>query len=175
MKEFEFTLKFALNPESVDVDDSLELLAACGCDDAIAGVGQKGRFAVSFLREADSAEEAVLSGITDVRCALPDAELIEASPDFVGLTDVADLLSVSRQNVRKLIFGRDAPAPKPIHEGRPTIWHLAKVLHWLRLEKDYTIDDELLALAETNMQVNLVVTQRDADAACQREILARLA
>ena len=49
------------------------------------------------------------------------------------------------------------------------------MLQWLRQEKDYTIDDDLLALAETNMQVNLFVTQRDADAASQREILARLA
>jgi hypothetical protein len=175
VKEYEFTLKFALASESIDVDDSLELLAQCGCDDAIVGIGQKGRLALSFMRQADSAEDAVLSGITDVRCAIPDADLIEASPDFVGLTDVADLLSVSRQNVRKLIFGCDAPAPKPIHEGRPTIWHLANVLQWLRQEKDYTVDEDLLALAKTNMQVNLVVTQRDADASSQKQILARLA
>jgi len=172
VKEYEFTLKFALDPGGVDIDDSLELLADCGCDDAI--IGLKGRLAVSFLREADSAEEAVLSAISDVRCALADAELIEASPDFVGLTDVADLLSVSRQNVRKLILGCDTPAPKPIHEGRPTIWHLAKVLEWLRHEKDYAVDDDLLALAETTMQVNLAVTQRDAVGASQERIRARL-
>jgi len=174
VKEYEFTLKFALGSDNVDIDDSLELLAGCGCDDAIVGVGQKGRLALSFLREADSAGEAVLGGITDVRCALPHAELIEASPDFVGLTDIADMLGVSRQNVRKLIFGSDAVAPTPIHEGRPTLWHLSKVLHWLRHEKNYSVDNELLALAETTMQVNLAVTQRDADAASQRRILARL-
>ena len=175
MKEYEFTLKFALGSDNVDIDDSLELLAGCGCDDAIVGIGQKGRLALSFLREADSANDAVLGGITDVRCALPQADLLEASPDLVGLTDVADLLGVSRQNVRKLVFGSDAPAPQPIYEGRPTIWHLAKVLRWLVQEKDYGVDAELLALAETTMQVNLAVTQRDADAASQRQILARLA
>ena len=175
MKTYEFTLKFALSSDDADIDDALELLAHCGCDDAIAGIGRKGRVALSFLREHDSPEGAVLSGITDVRCALPHAELIEASPDFVGLTDIGDLLNVSRQNVRKLVFSSDAPAPQPIHEGRPTIWHLAKVLGWLRREKDYAVDDDLLALAETTMQVNLAVTQRDADAASQREILARLA
>jgi hypothetical protein len=174
VKEYEFTLKFALDPEGVDIDDSLELLADCGCDDAIVGIGQKGRLALAFLRAAASPDDAILSGITDVRCALPHAELIEATPDFVGLTDVADLLSVSRQNVRKLIFGCDTPAPKPIHEGRPTIWHLAKVLEWLRREKVYAVDDDLLALAETTMQVNLAVTQRDAVGASQEQIRARL-
>jgi predicted DNA-binding transcriptional regulator AlpA len=175
VKEYEFTLKFALNAGSVDVDDWLELLAECGCDDAIVGVGRKGRLALSFARTASSAEEAVLSGITDVRRALPHAQLIEASPDFVGLTEVGELLGVSRQNVRKLIFDSDAPLPTPIHEGRPTIWHLAKVLHWLRREKGYSVDDELVALAETTLQVNVAVTQRDADAASQRQILTRLA
>ncbi len=33
---------------------------------------------------------------------------------YVGLTDVAALLGVTRQNVRKLMLGCDAPAPSPV-------------------------------------------------------------
>ena len=175
MKEYEFALKFALPSADVDVDDCIERLGGCGCDDAIVGLGQKGQIALRFIREADSAEEAVLGGISDVRCAIPEAELVEASPDFVGVSDVADLLGVSRQNVRKLIVNCKSPGPVPVHEARPTIWHLAKLLLWLRVEKGYAIDDDLVAVAETNMQVNLAVTQKDADASSQRQILARLA
>ncbi|HJW74786.1 MAG TPA: hypothetical protein VJ787_03835, partial [Thermoleophilia bacterium] len=149
-------------------------LGAAGCEDAAVGIGQKGRISLSFIRRADSAGEAVLSGIANVRRALPEAALIEASPDFVGLTDVAEVLHVSRQNVRKLILDCKAPAPAPVHEGRPTIWHLAKVLDWLRDHKGYCVDEELAALARTNMQVNLAIDQRDADASSQREILALL-
>jgi hypothetical protein len=39
----------------------------------------------------------------------PGAELVEASPDFVGLTDVADLVGCSRQNIRKLMLTHSAP------------------------------------------------------------------
>jgi len=92
-------------------------------------------------------------GITDVRRAIPNATLIEASPDFVGLTEVAELLHVSRQNVRKLIHNSDSLAPMPIHEGRPTIWHLAKVLQWLREQKGYPIEDDL-NLAVSSLEVS---------------------
>lgn len=175
MNEYEFTLTFTLPSPDVDVDDLIERLGAAGCDDAAIGVGARGRVALSFMREAESAAKAVFSGIADVRRALPDATLIEASPDLVGLTDVAELLHVTRQNVRKLILDCEALAPAPVHEGRPTIWHLAKVLGWLREEKNYPIEEDLADLAYTTMQINLAVGSRDTDHAAQREILALLA
>ena len=175
MSEYEFALKFALPSCDVDLDDYVERLAEAGCEDAIVGIGQKGRIALSFIREAASAEEAIYSGLADVRNALPDATLIEASPDFVGVSDVAQLLSVSRQNIRKLILNCHALPPAPFHEGTSSIWRLAKVLMWLRAEKGYAIDDQLLDLAQTNMQVNLALNQRDLDRSSSREILALLA
>lgn len=48
------------------------------------------------MREVSNAREAVGSALADVRRAVPDAKLIEATPDLVGLTDVAELMGVSR-------------------------------------------------------------------------------
>ena len=175
MKSYEFTLAFALPASGVDVDDYIERLGESDCDDAIVGVGRRARIALSFVREADSAQNAVLHAIANVRRAIPDAALIEASPDLVGFTDVADLLHVSRQNVRKLLFNSEALAPAPVHEGRPSIWRLAKVLHWLREQKGYPIDEDLVALAEATMQVNLAVDVKDAVRSSQEGILALLA
>ena len=174
MSEYEFTLTFTLPSLGVDVDDLIERLGAAGCDDAAIGVGVRGRVALSFMREAESAAKAVFSGILNVKRAIPDATLMEASPDLVGLTDVAELLHVTRQNVRKLILDCEALAPVPVHEGRPTIWHLAKVLGWLREEKNYPIEEDLADLAYTTMQINLAVGSKDTDRAAQREILALL-
>ena len=115
------------------------------------------------------------SALADVRAAVPDARLAEASPDLVGLSDVAALLGVTRQNVRKLILACDAPAPVPVHEGRPTIWRLAKVLTWLRDEKRYRVRPELVEVALATMQANLAVEALDADGDAQRELLALLA
>ena len=110
-----------------------------------------------------------------MRSALPDAAHIEASPDLVGLTDVASLLGVTRQNVRKLIVACDAPEPVPVHAGRSTIWRLAGVLRWLVREKRYPVSPQLLEVAEATMQVNLAVEARDADPNAQVEIAALLA
>jgi hypothetical protein len=171
---YEFALTFTLPSPGADIDDLVERLGAAGCEDAVIGVGVKGRVALSFMREAETAAKAVFSGIANVKTALPDATLIEASPDLVGLTDVAGLLHVTRQNMRKLIVDCEAFAPVPVHEGRPTIWHLAKVLGWLREEKDYPIEEDLAELAYITMQINLAVGSKDTDRTAQHEILALL-
>ena len=174
MSEFEFTLTFALPDRAVETDDLIEKLGAAGCDEALVGVGRWGRLALSFRREAETATTALASALADVRRAEPQARLIEAAPDFVGLTDVAALLGVTRQNVRNLILSCDAPAPVPVHEGKPTIWHFAKVLTWLREHKGYRIPQELVELAGAAMQVNLAVEAFDADGAAQQELAGLL-
>jgi hypothetical protein len=173
--EHTFTLTFALGARGADADVLVERLGVAGCDDAVVGVGRRGRLALEFSREAENAARALGSAVSDVRSAVPDAVLIEASPDLVGLTDVASLLGVTRQNVRKLIVSCDAPEPVPVHAGRPTIWRLAGVLRWLAREKRYPISPELLELAEATMQVNLAIEARDADPRAQAEIAALLA
>ena len=174
MTLYEFELVFAV-PAAIDVDALAERLVEAGCDDATLGVGRRGRVALLFAREGGSAAQVVLGAIRAVRRAVPEASLLEASPDLVGLTDVAELLGVSRQNVRKLLLASAPTPPAPVHGGRPTIWRLAKVLHWLRDERGYRVPDDLLELAETTMQVNLAVGVADIERAAQREIRALLA
>ena len=96
--EYTFTLKYRLSAEDCDFDEIVERLAAEGCDDATVGVGQAGRLALVFAREAKSATHALVSALKDVLRAVPTAQLVEAAPDFVGLTDVAEVAGVSRQN-----------------------------------------------------------------------------
>ena len=91
-----------LSDKESDADALVERLAEAGCDDALVGTGQKGRIALNFIREAASAKEAIISALTDVKRVIPHARLLEVTPDFVGLSDVAELLGVSRQNMRKL-------------------------------------------------------------------------
>lgn len=174
MVEYEFKLTFALGALDRDVDDLIERLGEAGCDDAVVGVGWPGRLALDFARKAENAVHAVTGALADVRRAAPEASLIEASPDLVGLTDVATLLRVSRQNVRRLILTGCAPAPVPLHEGRPTIWRLARVLQWLIEEKRYPVSPVLLELARATMQVNIAVEARDADRAVQEGLAGLL-
>lgn len=155
MQEYEFTLKFNFTDASVNPEYYLDNLAQVGCDDALIGIGQKGRIALNFNREAESALTALCSAIEQVKSVIPDAQLIEATPDFVGLSDIAEVVGYSRQNIRKLMLNNLASFPLPIHEGSFAIWHLASVLDWLKEGKGYAIDDSLRDLAKATMQLNL--------------------
>ncbi|TWG79750.1 AlpA family transcriptional regulator [Cupriavidus gilardii J11] len=153
--EYHFTLKYQLADHDRDADALVERLGAAGCDDALIGIGQPGRLALEFTREAGNAEAAVRSALADVRRAVPSASLIEVAPDLVGLTDVAEIVGVSRQNMRKLMLSHPGSFPVPVHEGSASIWHLADVLSWLRQKGGYPVTPEVIEVAAVAMQVNL--------------------
>lgn len=69
--EYVFTLKYQLADSDSDLDALVERLGAAGCDDALVGVGQPGRLALEFSREAGSAAEAVHSALVDVKKSDP--------------------------------------------------------------------------------------------------------
>ncbi|MCY7367332.1 MAG: DNA-binding protein [Chamaesiphon sp.] len=155
MKEYNFTLKFNFAGARIDPDCYIDQLYEAGCDDALIGIGKQGCIALDFTRSASSAFDAISSAIGDVKKVIPDASLIEATPDFVGLTDTAKILGCTRQNIRNLIFNGDTRSPSPVYEGTPSIWHLAEILTWLREDKTYSVDDSLLEVAIINMEFNL--------------------
>jgi hypothetical protein len=175
MNEYEFTLKFNLHDHQLDPNDYIDLLYESGCDDALIGISKKGYISLDFIRSASSAYEAISSAVTNVKKAIPNANLIEAMPDFVGLTDTAKILGCTRQNIRNLIVKSGSRSPLPIYDGTPSIWHLAEILIWLREEKTYPIDESLLAVAKTNMDFNIVRNWQKVEPDFREEIEALVA
>jgi hypothetical protein len=163
MKEYEFTLKFKLLDDSQDPEIYVDSLYGNNCDDALISIGLKGRIALDFIREADSALDAVVSAIQDVKAVIPDAKLIEATPDIVGATDIADLLGVSRQNIRQLALSHKTTFPTPIHEGKLTLWHLSNILDWFKEKQTYQFDESLSEIATINMQLNIAKEMKKMD------------
>lgn len=157
--EYSFTLKYRLADDDVGMDALLERLGDAGCDDALAGIGQPGRLALEFTREAAGAEAAVRSALEDVRRAAPTARLIEMSPDLVGLTDVAEIVGMSRQNVRKLMLAYPGSFPAPVHEGSTSIWHLIDVLAWLEERGAYELPGDVVEVARVAHLVNMAKEQ----------------
>lgn len=152
--EYEFTLKYRLADDEAP-EALVERLGAAGCDDAVVGTGHPGRLALAFAREADSAQTALQSALDDVRKVLPQAQLIEATPDLVGLTDVAQRVGVTRQNMRKLMLTHYRSFPAPVHDGGTALWHLADVLAWMQARGGYPVEQPVLELASAAMRVNI--------------------
>ena len=163
MSEYDFTLKYVLPDTNVDPETFVGALLEAGCDDAIVGIGSAGRISLNFTREAVSAAEAVFSAMENIKEAIPGAKLVEAMPDFVGLTDVADMLGFSRQNMRKIVIKYGALFPPPAHEGKSSFWHLSRILDWLAENQQYHIDKSLHELAKINMALNITLEHQSID------------
>ena len=170
MKEFDFTLKFAFLDAAVEAESFVEQLGEAGCDDAIIGIGQKGRIALQFSREADNALEAIISAIKDVKSVIPNAKLIESTPDLVGLSDIADLLGFTRQNMRKLMLSHIQTFPTPVHAGKTSIWHLSNVLQWFELKQDKQMEPSIKEVALANMQVNIIKENANLEQSSQSKL-----
>lgn len=156
MKEFDFEIIFKLKDANEDTDSYLDALYENGCDDATISTGQLGMLCLAFSREAASASEAIESAISDVTRAIPDAKLVEASPDFVSISEISSILGHSRQYTRKLFTAAKESLPVPIHIGNPSIWHLSDVLSWLKsIKKESKINENLLELSNITRQINI--------------------
>ena len=175
MTKYAFTLRFALPSVGMALDEVADRLYGHGCDDALIGIGHRGMVALDFTREASSAHVAVMSAITDVTKAVPGAALVAVAPDLVGVTDIAEMVGRSRQNIRQLMVLCVGTVPAPVHEGKQALWHLAPVLRWLASEKGYRIGDALMDLAETTMQINLAIDALQADPEVEEELRALFA
>jgi len=167
MSVYEFELIFSLAEPFGDPDDIVNALFEAGCDDAIAGVGKRDRIALRFSRDAANAGSAMASASREVRNALGGAELIEAKPDLVNLSDMAEILGYTRQNMQKHAANAAPSFPAPVHVGAPDVWHLYDVLLWLRDEKGVAVEEGLietsLAAAEVNARAQserLAIQQR---------------
>lgn len=154
--EYTFTLKYALPPPEADMDALVERLGAQGCTDATVGLGQPGRLALEFTRPASSAHAALQSALNDVAQAIPLGVLVEAGPDFVGLSDVAVRVGVTRQNLHKFTQAHAATFPAPVHDGSAPTWHLLDVLNWLAENQGYRLDRTWIELAAATKQINLL-------------------
>lgn len=174
MSKHSFDMHFILATPNEDPETHLGRLLEEECDDAAIGIGRRGHIGLMFTREAPSAPEAVLSAISDVRRAIPGAKLVEVGPDLVGLTDAARILGFSRQNMRQLVHSCETSMPVAAHGGSRTLWHFADLLRWLREQKGYPVESDLIDLAETNRQVNLFIAAASELPAMQEEIRAVL-
>lgn len=169
--EYEFILKYALPDENADASQYLDAIFEAGCDDATIGTGKTGAIALEFVREAASADEAVLSAIADVKKAIPDAKLIEVSPDLVTPTEIASVIGCSRQNIQKIIANPKKRFPNPIHQSSAGgIWHLEPVLRWF-MEDGVSIDQTLLEIAEISMTANLIHQSQKVNPKIQSKFL----
>ena len=170
MKTYEYSLTFRLPASNPNPDDYLDILFEAGCDDALIGLGTQGSIAIDFTRLKSSASKAVHSAINQVKMAIPGVELLEVKPDLVGLSDIAELVNCSRQNIRKLAVDSKVAFPQPSVSGSVPLWHFFEVGRWLmdspRIKSKPT--EESIEISKIAFKLNMAV-QHDRFEKCVAE------
>lgn len=161
MTTYEFTLFFALPEGAGSPAEFVDALYEAGCDDAVVGVGNPRLIALEFSRDAATASEAVQSAIRGALEAIPEARLIEVKPDFVSLSDIAELAGCSRQNMRKYATGQirgvKQPFPAPVYTGSPSLWHLHDVVRWIPSTGDLRIHPAIAEVSALAYDINIKI------------------
>lgn len=154
--EYNFTLTYKLPVDAEDIQLLIERIGEQGCTDAIIGIGTTGRIALEFDREAASADDAILSAMKALKTAMPAAELIEVAPDYVGITDAAEKLGISRQGMRKIIT-KAPDFPAPVHEN---VYHLVDILAFMTEREKREIARALFDVSHVARKINFAKDQR---------------
>ena len=157
MKEYDFGLIFKLPTAEENSENFLDPLYEVGCDDALVGLGKPGYLSFDFIREANSAHDAVSSAISSIKSVAEDSELIHVSPDLVGIRELKSIFQCTRQNIQKYI--NKSTFPNPEYKGSQAIWHLATVLKWFAAN-NHEFNQELLEIAELAMSMNLFIKNK---------------
>ena len=104
MKTHAFTLTFSVPNTGNSADELAEQLGEAGCTDSLVGLGRAGSVTLIFDRQAESAHEAVSTAIADVKKAIPNARLDEATPDLLDLADLENVGDDNYQSARKKVM-----------------------------------------------------------------------
>lgn len=159
MTTYSFTLLFtgpaALAPEN------FEALVDAGCDDASFGEID-GQQLADFDRESSSYAAAVISAIRDMERAVPGMNVAKVESDtLVGISNIAERASLSREYVRLLAEGKRGPGtfPRPVTSlgTNRALWDWPAVATWLRetLDKPVPLSPHTNTIAAINAALDL--------------------
>lgn len=165
MKYYHFHL--ITNKTDVFTDEQLfdlsDRLYEAGCDDATVAV-TNGTLYLSFDREADSYEDAVLSALKDVENVQGLRVMSVDAGDWVGLTDAAELAGITKSTLSRYSKGSRGtggfPSPKRKIDSKNPLWRWAEIAAWLKARGKAS--DELVQSAEFTETINLSLQLRDS-------------
>ena len=160
LSEYSFELIFRFDQE-IDDDVVMHSLARAECTDALVGLGINRHISLAFNRSAKNAKSAISMAIKQVKKALPQATLVEVKPDYVGLTDAAHWLGMSRQNMRKIMIHHADQFPSAVHHGSTPIWHLFHITQFMKMRRQ-AAHSSVHELAQAAMQINVRRSVEDA-------------
>jgi predicted DNA-binding transcriptional regulator AlpA len=136
--EYEFVL--VVDGVSIEDDEAVAVLA--DAFDAVLS-WNRGLYRLAVSGTGRDSYEAASRLVSRLTAALPGLRVVRLDPELVGISDIAQRIGHSRQNVQQWVNGeRNGSRPFPAPEGcagRSLVWRWADVNEWLR---PLGVDDE---------------------------------
>ena len=130
-REYEFL--FVVDGVSIDDDEAVATLA--GAFDGVLS-WNRGLHRLAVSGPGRDSREAAATLVSRLAAALPGLRMVRLDPELVGISDIAQRIGHSRQNVLQWVNGeRNGSRPFPAPEGcagRSLVWRWADVNEWLR-------------------------------------------
>jgi len=174
MTEFEFQL--FCRDVTTDDESFLDSLYEAGCDDAIVSF-KDGYLCLDFSRQAESAEDAVVSAIRDFKRSEIGGTIERVEPeDLASLAEIANRVGVTRASLQKYArgdskVGKDFPRPAAnISQPRRAFYSASEVINWMFLKKRVDLSEHFVELATVIKKSNqaLLVTKARNDEGISR-------
>ena len=130
-EEYEFVL--VVDGVSTEDDEAAAILT-----DAFDGVlsWNRGLYRLAVSGTGRDSYEAASRLAFRLTTSLPGLKIVRLDPELVGISDIAQRIGHSRQNVQQWVNGeRNGSRPFPVPEGcagRSLVWRWADVNEWLR-------------------------------------------
>lgn len=159
MKEFDFALMFEFHDPDIEPDIYSDALYEAGCDDGMFAVGKKGTIVIDFIRESETAYDAVSSAIRQVKSVIPNSNLVHISPDVVGIKELSEIFECSKQNILK--YTKKPTFPNPFYRNSQMLWYLEDALEWFKNYSDLIIDLNLEEIAKLARVMNSEIKSKN--------------
>lgn len=158
MALYNFTL--TLSGVTYETEGLEDALYESGCDDALICAYGNSVY-VEFDREANSLDEAISSAVENIESAGIGAIVESIDSALVGLSDIAEIIEMSRQAIAMLKDGSrgsgDFPCPLQRIKGQSPLWDWANVAQWLLMNGRLKEGSELVINARVLSKWNLAL------------------
>jgi hypothetical protein len=116
-----------------------------------------GMLVLEYARAADSARQAVMAALAELREIEPQGYLAGVGPDLIDFSGVAALFELNPKNMRALMAKYGALFPVPQFIGNAACWHSADILGLIAAQGWRDIPEAELELAQCARSMNRAI------------------
>lgn len=116
-----------------------------------------GLLSLEYTRNAESARQAVMAALSELREINPQGYLAGVGPDLIDFAAVAMLFNLNSKNMRAMMSKYGPLFPAPQFTGNTVMWHSADILGLIAAQGVRDIPETDLEMAQLARAMNRAI------------------